>query len=192
MAEARVVFQNANLIDGGDGPPLSNASVAIEGKRIVHAGAGPAPVRAGDRVIDLAGKTLMPGLVQGHFHSGFGPSPTLGAAPILGLEAAPAYMGMIAARNARIALHVRRHRRDRLEQRRQPRRVSARGDDPGARRGAAHRRRAVTSSCRRATWPTAPTARGSWASSTPGSRAGSTAPSNSARPRARRSGAAAT
>jgi imidazolonepropionase-like amidohydrolase len=104
MAEARVVFRNANLIDGGDGSPVPNASVAIEGKRIVHAGAQAAPVRAGDRVIDLAGKTLMPGLVQGHFHSGFGPTPTLGASPILGLEAAPPYMGMIAARNARIAL----------------------------------------------------------------------------------------
>ena len=46
----------------------------------------------------------MPGLVQGHFHSGFGPSPTFGAAPILGLEAPAAYMGMIAARNAQIAL----------------------------------------------------------------------------------------
>jgi imidazolonepropionase-like amidohydrolase len=104
MAEARVVFQNANLIDGLDGPPQPGATVAIEGKRIVHAGAKPVPARAGDRVIDLAGKTLMPGLVQGHFHSGFGPSPTLGASPILGLEAPAAYMGMIAARNARIAL----------------------------------------------------------------------------------------
>ena len=39
MAEARVVFQNANLIDGS-GPPQPGASVVIEGKRIVHAGAG--------------------------------------------------------------------------------------------------------------------------------------------------------
>jgi imidazolonepropionase-like amidohydrolase len=46
----------------------------------------------------------MPGLVQSHFHAGFGPTPTLGAAPRLGLEAAPPYLGMIAAYNARTAL----------------------------------------------------------------------------------------
>jgi imidazolonepropionase-like amidohydrolase len=103
MAEARVVFQNANLIDGV-GSPRTGASVAIEGNRIVHVGAGTAPASAGTRVIDLAGKTLLPGLVQGHFHSGFGPTPTLGAAPLLGLEAPAPYLGMVAARNAHTAL----------------------------------------------------------------------------------------
>src|SRR5215475_8882479 len=102
MAEARVVLQNANLIDGA-GPPQPNATVVIEGSRIAHAG-GKVAARPGDRSVDLAGKTVMPGLVQGHFHSGFGPSPTLGAAPILGLEAPAPYMGMIAARNAAIAI----------------------------------------------------------------------------------------
>ena len=103
MPETRVVLQNANLIDG-NGPPQPNATVVLEGNRIAHAGAAAPATRAGDRAIDLAGKTVMPGLVQGHFHSGFGPTPTLGAAPILGLEAPAPYMGMIAARNAQIAL----------------------------------------------------------------------------------------
>ncbi len=99
MSEARVVLQNANLING-IGPPRSGASLAIEGNRIAES----AEPRSGDRVVDLAGKTVMPGLTQCHFHSGFGPAPTLGAAPILGLDAAPPYMGMIAARNAQTAL----------------------------------------------------------------------------------------
>src|SRR4030095_5318128 len=104
MAETtRVVLRNANLIDGS-GPPQPNATVVIEGNRIAHAGGGAAAARPGARTVDLAGKTVMPGLVQGHFHSGFGPTPTLGAAPILGLEAPAPYMGMVAARNAQIAL----------------------------------------------------------------------------------------
>jgi imidazolonepropionase-like amidohydrolase len=99
----RVVLRNANLIDGS-GPPQANATVVIEGNRIAHAGSGAPAARPGDRAVDLAGKTVMPGLVQGHFHSGFGPTPTMGAAPILGLEAPAPYMGMIASRNAQIAL----------------------------------------------------------------------------------------
>src|SRR5215468_8579093 len=102
MAETRVVLENANLIDGS-GPPQARATVVLEGNRITHAG-GKTPAQPGDRTVDLAGKTVMPGLVQGHFHSGFGPTPTLGAAPILGLEAPAPYMGMVAARNAQIAL----------------------------------------------------------------------------------------
>src|SRR5262245_31347324 len=102
MAEPRVVLRNANLIDGL-GPPQPNATVVIDGNRIAHAGAAAAG-RPGDRTVDLAGKTVMPGLVQGHFHSGFVPTPTLGAAPILGLEAPAPDIGMCAARNAPVAL----------------------------------------------------------------------------------------
>lgn len=57
-----------------------------------------------DRVYDLNGQTLMPGMVQAHFHTGFGPTPSAGPAPILGLEAPPAFMGMVAAKNAMTAL----------------------------------------------------------------------------------------
>lgn len=101
MADSRVVFHNAHLIDGS-GPPRPGVSLAIEGQRIAEVGS--VSERDGDRVVDLAGKTVMPGLVQGHFHAGFGPSPTLGVAPILGLEAPGPYLGMVAAKNAQIAL----------------------------------------------------------------------------------------
>ena len=103
MTETRIVFQNAHLIDGR-GAPRSGASLVVEGNRITHAGTEPAPHGEGDRVVDLGGKTVMPGLVQSHFHAGFGPAPALGPGPRLGLEAAPPYMGMIAAKNAQTAL----------------------------------------------------------------------------------------
>lgn len=100
---ARIVFTNANLLDG-DNPAVASANVVVDGNRIDYVGTDPVETHAEDRVIDLGGKTLMPGMVQTHFHTGFGPTPSGGQAPILGLEAPMAYMGMIAAMNARTAL----------------------------------------------------------------------------------------
>lgn len=99
---ARIVFTNANLLDG-DHPATPAANLVIEDERIAYAGTEPVETRSEDRVIELGGKTVMPGMVQSHFHTGFGPTPTP-QAPILGLEAPMGYMGMIAAMNARIAL----------------------------------------------------------------------------------------
>jgi len=103
MAEGRVVLQGANLIDGVNAP-RSGATVVIDGNRIAQVSDAPVETGEGDRVADLAGKTVMPGMVQGHFHTGFGPTPSQAQAPILGLEAPAPFMGMIAAKNAQIAL----------------------------------------------------------------------------------------
>ncbi len=100
---ARIVFRNANLLDG-DEPATSGATVVVDGKRIRYAGSEPVETHSEDRVIDLGGKTLMPGMVQSHFHTGFGPAPAMSQPPMLGLDAPMGYMGMIAAKNASIAL----------------------------------------------------------------------------------------
>lgn len=99
---ARWVFENGNLFDGIEATQ-SGAHVVVEGRRIIAVGRGTAPTGAGDRRIDLAGKTLLPGLIQCHFHSGFGPDAG-NPMPVLGLNAPPAYLGMVAVYNARIAL----------------------------------------------------------------------------------------
>ena len=101
---ARIIFENAHLFRG-ESAPESGSHLIVEDRRIAALGAGPAPQTAGegDRRIDLGGKTLMPGMIQCHFHTGFGPdagNPT----PMLGLNAPPAYLGMVAAYNGRIAL----------------------------------------------------------------------------------------
>jgi len=99
----RIIFSGANLIDG-DNPAIAGQTVIVEGNRITSVGkAAPKPA-AGDRVIELAGKTLMPGMVSSHFHAGFGHFGAGIASPILGLEAPPAYAGMLAAKNANTAL----------------------------------------------------------------------------------------
>lgn len=67
---ARLVLTNANLLDGSN-PAAAGNAVVVDGPRIaaVHAGAATPARRDGDRVVDLAGKTLMPGMTTRHFHS---------------------------------------------------------------------------------------------------------------------------
>jgi imidazolonepropionase-like amidohydrolase len=98
---ARIVFHNANLLDG-DRPARAGQTVVVDGERIVSVQSGPADVRADDRRIDLGGKTLMPGLISCHFHCSYG-NITIQPEP-LGVEKPPGYLMLVAARNARIAL----------------------------------------------------------------------------------------
>jgi imidazolonepropionase-like amidohydrolase len=101
---ARVVFKNANLIDG-ENPAQPKMTIAICGERIEAVCPDAAfQTRATDEVHDLEGRSLMPGMVQSHFHSHFGAFGDGVSAPSLGLEAAPAYLSMLAASNAKLAL----------------------------------------------------------------------------------------
>ena len=100
---SRIVFTHANLIDG-DKPARRDTTVIVDGERIASVTSSEVmEPRADDRVVDLAGKTIMPGLVSCHFHSVFHQL-TPGDAPQLGLKDPPAYVAMLAANNARIAL----------------------------------------------------------------------------------------
>ncbi|MEE8443545.1 MAG: amidohydrolase family protein [Dehalococcoidia bacterium] len=57
------------LIDGTGGSIVPNATIVVEGDRITQVGpADQITVPAGARVIDLAGKTMMPGLIDTHVH----------------------------------------------------------------------------------------------------------------------------
>ena len=64
---AVTVVKAARLIDGRGGAPLSPAMVLVEGDRIAGVGRSLA-VPAGARVIELAGATLLPGLIDLHTH----------------------------------------------------------------------------------------------------------------------------
>lgn len=59
------------LIDGTGAPPVEGAVVVVEGGRIACAGpADRCPVPAGARVVDAAGGTILPGLIDLHVHVG--------------------------------------------------------------------------------------------------------------------------
>ena len=74
-----VAIVGATLIDGRGSAPLLDAVVIIRGEKIVAAGKrGSVSIPAGAEVIDAKGLTLLPGLIDSHFHiDGDDPLPAL-------------------------------------------------------------------------------------------------------------------
>jgi imidazolonepropionase-like amidohydrolase len=70
-ARAPVLFTNVRLFDADKGVFLDNQSVLAEGGKIAAVGSDrPTRVPPGTRVIDGAGKTLVPGIWDSHMHIG--------------------------------------------------------------------------------------------------------------------------
>ncbi len=70
----KTIFKNCNLLDGSKDMKLqSNVDVAIEDEKIVEI--GKIDTKPSDRVIDLSGKYLMPGLINLHVHLPAGGKP---------------------------------------------------------------------------------------------------------------------
>jgi imidazolonepropionase-like amidohydrolase len=101
---ARTLLTGANLLDGRN-PASADATVVVDGERIAAVLLAGEPVPhpdPRDRVVDLAGRTLMPGMATCHFHSTYD---DLGSRPTpYGYDHAPARQALIAARNLRLAL----------------------------------------------------------------------------------------
>ncbi len=65
---ATMYLLNARLLDGTGRDPIEHAWLRLEGDRIATVGQGASPATAGNRVIDCAGRTVMPGLIDCHTH----------------------------------------------------------------------------------------------------------------------------
>jgi imidazolonepropionase-like amidohydrolase len=64
-----IVLRNVRVIDGTGSPPSANQTVLIQGQRILAVGAtGAVNVPSGAQELDLAGHTVLPGLVMMHEH----------------------------------------------------------------------------------------------------------------------------
>ena len=64
-----LVLDGGTLIDGTGRPPVANAVVVVEGTRITSVGSrGRVTVPPGATVINLDGRTILPGLIDGHVH----------------------------------------------------------------------------------------------------------------------------
>lgn len=101
---ARTIFTHARLLDG-DTAPRDGATVIVAGERIESVGFGPAEIRPDDIVYDLGGRTLMPGMVIGHYHASY--TGVGGGSPMpVGMEAPPALQTLRAAKHLRMALHA--------------------------------------------------------------------------------------
>ena len=68
-AKATLAIVGGMLIDGHEGPPIPHALILIDGNRIVAVGTRDTlKVPPGTKVLDAAGMTVMPGLIDVHVH----------------------------------------------------------------------------------------------------------------------------
>lgn len=68
-AEREVLLRNARLIDGMAERPRERVSLLLRGERIAAVQDGDMPAPEGAEVVDCAGRTVMPGLIDTHVHA---------------------------------------------------------------------------------------------------------------------------
>jgi len=102
-ATGTTVVRNGKLVDGRGGAPIDDAALVVDDGKIRYAGpARGAPQVAPDaRQIDARGGTIMPGLVEAHFHPTYF---NVAALEDLDIKYPVEYVTLLAASNAKLAL----------------------------------------------------------------------------------------
>jgi imidazolonepropionase-like amidohydrolase len=95
----RLVLTNVNLLDG-ENPAVPHQTIVVEGDRITSVGKGTPPSEPGERVVDLGGRSVMPGMASCHFHSSYH---NIGGGPY-GSEYPPSYQALVSHKNLMNAL----------------------------------------------------------------------------------------
>jgi imidazolonepropionase-like amidohydrolase len=97
--KSAIAFTNIKLFDGKSGKLIEGKRVVVEGNKIKSIEDTSAAVTAGVQAIDGGGRTLMPGLIDAHWHS------MMAAMPMLELMTADVgYINLVAAEEARKTL----------------------------------------------------------------------------------------
>ena len=103
LATGETYLHNGQLVDGTGAAPIPNGAVFIRDGKIVFAGAArdcPA-IPPGAARIDALGGTIMPGLVEAHFHATYF---NVAALEDLDIKYPVEYVTLLAAANAKLAL----------------------------------------------------------------------------------------
>ena len=102
-SQGTTLISNGQLVDGRGGPPVKDAALLIRDGRIVFAGpAAEAPTIAPETdKIDAKGGTIMPGLVEAHFHATYF---NIAALEDLDIKYPVEYVSLLASVNTRLAL----------------------------------------------------------------------------------------
>src|SRR5215813_5165531 len=66
---AATIFQNVRIFDGRGGALSDASNVLVSGNVIERISTAPIAVKSGVRVIAGGGRTLMPGLIDNHWHA---------------------------------------------------------------------------------------------------------------------------
>ncbi len=103
IASGTTTIANGRLIDGTGAAPVANAAVHVLDGHITYAGseAGAPQVPPGTQHIDAEGGTILPGLVEAHYHPTYF---NVAALEDLDIKYPVEYVSLLAAANARLAL----------------------------------------------------------------------------------------
>lgn len=103
LAQGTTIISNGQLVDGTGAPPVLDAAVVIQDGKLVYVGPRRSAPPAHTQVqrIDARGGTIMPGLVEAHFHPTYFNVAELAD---LDIKYPVEYVSMLAAANARLAL----------------------------------------------------------------------------------------
>jgi imidazolonepropionase-like amidohydrolase len=103
LATGATVITNGQIVDGTGAAPIADGAVVIEDGRITFVGpASDAPAVPDDcQRIDARGGTIMPGLVEAHFHPTYF---NVAALEDLDIKYPVEYVSLLASCNARLAL----------------------------------------------------------------------------------------
>ncbi|MBM4074488.1 MAG: amidohydrolase family protein [Planctomycetes bacterium] len=97
------VIENGTLVDGTGGPPIADGAIVIEQGKITFVGRKQAIPRItrGAQRIDASGGTIMPGLIEAHFHPTYF---NVAALEDLDIKYPVEYVSILASCNAKLAL----------------------------------------------------------------------------------------